>query len=330
MKKFLFKTSIYLVIVLSFCFLGQYFIDSGLRNYYDDTYGDQNKIFNGQINADVVILGSSRAKVQVDPQIIDSVTGFSCYNFGIMASRVFLEKFIWEAFLNHNRPPKIVIKNIDYFSLKSEGNIVYKETFLPYLSEPEAEILKEIDNKIWVEQIIPIYKYRGYRETVFTGIKSFFEFISKPTLYNYKGYSAVDNKWSDEFEKINTTNMKIIPVIKELKYGFDYLKKLINDCTKNNIQLILVHMPMYIDLNQSQISAHTDSIFTAIKKFVNDNNLQYWDYSKDSLSYNKKYFYNSLHLNKSGAQIFSRHLAHDLNNFIDKNLNKFPISDDPN
>lgn len=318
MKKFLFKISFYLLIVLSICFLGQYFINNGLRNYYDDMYGDRNKIFSGQINADIIILGSSRAKVQVDPRIIESVTGFSCYNFGIMASRVFLEKFIWKAFLNHNRPPKIVIKNIDYFSLKSEGNIVYKETFLPYLSEPEAEILKEIDDKIWVEQIIPIYRYRGNREVVFTGLKSFFGIISEPTLYHYNGYSAVSNKWSEEFEEINTANMQIIPVAEELKYGFDYLKKLINDCITNNIQLVLVHMPMYIDLNQPQISEHTDSIFTAINKFVIDNNLEYWDYSKDSLSYNKKYFYNSLHLNKFGAEIFTKQLAKDLIDFIQK------------
>ena len=216
-------------------------------------YGDWNKIFKGKINSDIIILGSSRAKVQIDPEIIESITGLSCHNFGIMAARVFLEKSILKAFLNHNSSPKFIIKNIDPFSLIKEDNIVNKETFLPYLSKTEMQSLKNIDNKIWLEQILPLYKYRGYRGTIVTGIRSYFDIIDAPELKTHKGYSPVSNKWEDEFEEITAANRNIIPVVELLKPGFEYLKELAVECKINNIELILVHMPLYIDLNGSSL-----------------------------------------------------------------------------
>ena len=44
----------------------------------------------------------------------------------------------------------------------------------------------------------------------------------------------------------------------------------------------------------------------------NKHSLTFLDYSYDSISFKKEYFYNSLYLNKTGAEIFTRQLAHDL------------------
>ena len=40
--------------------------------------------------------------------------------------------------------------------------------------------------------------------------------------------------------------------------------------------------------------------------------IEFYDYSNDSLCFDKKYFYNASHLNNTGAEIFSKTLARDL------------------
>ena len=52
-------------------------------------------------------------------------------------------------------------------------------------------------------------------------------------------------------------------------------------------------------------------------------NIPFYDYSNDAISYQKKYFYNTNHLNKTGAELFTAkfidtlkqsHLIKELNN----------------
>jgi hypothetical protein len=136
MKKFLYKTLLYTFILAGFGFLLQFIVDEGLRHYDSLTYRDWNKIFQGKINSDIIILGSSRARGQYDPKIIENETGLKCYNLGVGAGKIAFEEARWESLLKYNSPPKFLIKNVDIFSSRFEKNIVFKEQCLPYLSEP--------------------------------------------------------------------------------------------------------------------------------------------------------------------------------------------------
>ena len=44
--------------------------------------------------------------------------------------------------------------------------------------------------------------------------------------------------------------------------------------------------------------------------------IPFLDYSNDSMNQHKKYFYNASHLNKKGAELFSRQLTQDLKPLI--------------
>ena len=50
------------------------------------------------------------------------------------------------------------------------------------------------------------------------------------------------------------------------------------------------------------------------KSIAKEHNILLIDYSQHSLTKDKKYFYNSQNLNKTGSEIFSRELAMDLLN----------------
>jgi len=48
------------------------------------------------------------------------------------------------------------------------------------------------------------------------------------------------------------------------------------------------------------------------KKFSNEYQIPFYDFSNDSISYHKKYFYNASHLNNIGSQLFTKELIDTL------------------
>src|SRR5690242_10777221 len=52
----------------------------GLRRIGTSDFGVSNRIVRGQINAEIVVTGSSRALTHCDPRIISAMTGMTVYN----------------------------------------------------------------------------------------------------------------------------------------------------------------------------------------------------------------------------------------------------------
>ena len=315
MKKFLKKFSFYLFIILSICFISQYLIDAGLRKYDNNLYGNLNRMYHGEINADIIFGGTSRIRVTIDPKIIEDSTKLSSYNFGLDGSGFDSEMAIWEFYLNHNKPPKLLVQDVDFLVLVKEKYLYRKEQYLPYLDQSCIyNKLKNIDNNLWYEKYIPLYKYRGLREQIFLGIKSFFNIAKKPEYSGYKGYEGQDIPWDNKFDEFREQYKVYIFREHELDRGFNYLKNLIKECKEKNIQLILINPPMYIGF--LNLYVQRDSIDSIVNNMAKANNIQYWNYSSDSLNYKRKYFYNSMHLNMTGSKIFSRDVAEKLKRYI--------------
>lgn len=322
MRKFLYKILLYVVLFALFAFMLQNIIDRGLRNYDDDMYIDWNRIFRGQIKADIIIIGSSRAYVHFSPQIIEVTTNLSSYNLAVNGSAPLTQKSKLDFFLANNPAPKILIQNVDIFLLLKERHIFEKEQFFPYLNQPSiSEHLKKIDSNIWLENTIPLYKYRGFRNIFFLGLQSYLGLLEKPQVNKYKGYAGVDAQWNQDFSKFKEENSELVYNQENLIFGFNYLKDLITEYKKKNIEIILVQSPLYFELQN--IMPQKDSITNRFSEIANKSGIQFWDYYDDSLCINKKYFYNSTHLNKLGSEIFSKQLAVKLKNYLVDNPIKF-------
>lgn len=315
MKKFLINLLIYIIVILGICEAVQYVIDSGLQKYNNNLYCNWNRLFKGEINSDIIILGSSRAFVNYDPKVIEGITGHSCYNLGVNGGKMVMQSAKFESYIAHNTPPKVILQNIEIMYLRKEDYLYKKEQFLPYLSSSTVSpYLSLVDKNIWFEKLIPLSKYRGLRSTVFLGLKSFLGLSKKPKYNEYKGFLAQKRKWNNDFDKYLSRHKKLVYKKGELDFGFKVLKELIKQCKELNIKLILVHAPMYYELQQ--IIPQKDSVDNLFTEMAHKNGIQFWDYSKDTLSYSTKYFYNSMHLNYTGAEIFSQTLAQRLENYF--------------
>lgn len=83
MKKFLIKTSVFLLILWGLAWGLDYVISKGLLQMEDYRFMSWNEMQQGNINADIVIMGNSRGFSHFEPWTIDSICDASTYCLGL-------------------------------------------------------------------------------------------------------------------------------------------------------------------------------------------------------------------------------------------------------
>ena len=303
MRIFLIKTLFYLCFTMLIAYLLQSYIDNKFRNIYDDTYADWNRLFKGEINADIVILGSSRAWVHYNPEIFENKFGLTCYNLGLDGGGLAMQKAKWDSYIANNKPPKFVIQDIDLltFGSRNDNEIFKKYRFLPYLNkETIYSNLSLIDPFIKLEAFIPLIKYRGYKDEILNLLIE--NKINKER--NKKGFLGQKKQFDSlTYKKMIVNNDVIVKSEEQIKLGERILLSLIKECKKNNTTVILAHSPIF---------SNALTLFPQQKDFINiihnismNNECEFLDFSNDSINRDTINFYNTTHLNYKGADKFS-------------------------
>ena len=77
------------------------------------------------------------------------------------------------------------------------------------------------------------------------------------------------------------------------------------------INIVFVYTPTYIGLTKKMYSYH-QQMHDNFQKYANKYNIPILDYTDLDICYDTAFFYNSMHLNKKGADIFTDSLANDI------------------
>ena len=318
MKSFLIKLGWVSIIFYGLLFVLQTIVDYRLRNNYDLVYTDWNLLMKGKINTAMVFLGNSRTEAHFDTDIIKKNTGISSYNLGVPGASLTIEQLRWKSYLEHNTPPKIVVQNIDLYAL-TDKPINNKKQYLPYYNESEImDRLYKIDATVRYEKYIPMSKYRGYESEVLNGLG--FRSCTFTKKRKVKGYNSHSDTWNTDFilMKKSLNGKKIKYNTAEITNQCNELKKIIRDCNTIHSKLILVWAPQYYELSELQ-----EPTFSRMKKeiatlAVQNKNVVFWDFTTNPLNRNKKFFYNSFHLNTVGVAVFCRQFSDSLNRYLKK------------
>lgn len=311
MKVFFRKILLFLIPLFFSAILFDVFISLNLKKSKSFAHGEYtvwNDILESKVNSDIIINGSSRAYVQINPSIIADSLQTTCYNFGLNGHNFWLENFRFNTFIDKNKKPKIVIQSLDVFTLSKTPDLFNSQQFLPYmLFNHKIYMATRSYNgfKVW-DFILPAYRYIGLKKIYET---AFNMFLNRPNkTKRIKGYEGQNKKWNNDFDKAKKTMPFVdMPFDDETISLFDqYLYK----CKTNNIKLIFVYSPEYIE--GQKFAKNRPQIFDLYNSFSKKYNILFYDYSNDSISYQKKYFYNTLHLNKEGATLFTKKLILDL------------------
>ncbi len=282
----------------------------GLRHIKTSEFGASNAIMSGQVNAQVVISGSSRALVHYDPRIIQSITGLSAFNLGRNAAQTDMQWAFLKAYLRHNAKPRVVIHNLDPYSFVLTREVFDPGQYLPYLNEEEIyKPLRQIDPTVWKWKYIPLYGYavEDMRFTWITAVKGLVGI--NPREDHFLGYNPRHLHWTGDFEHYKSSisagvKIEIQPQAVKL------LEDLVQTCQSQSIQVVIVFAPEYSEMQS--LTLNRAEMFSRFQEIADRFKVPFWDYSQSGLCRDRDLFYNSQHMNQEGASFFSADLARRL------------------
>ncbi len=317
MNNFLLKIGLFLLPFAILSIPADYFISRNLINLKDTRFADKLKdcaiwsdIYDSKIDVDVAVYGSSRASCHIVSQILEDSLKIRAYNIGISNHTFWMQNLRHKEYLKYNKLPKYIIYDVDIFSFtlfKSLNNI---EQFLPYMlysedMKPYLDLYNVFSN---IDYYLPFMRYYGQYKAVLLSMLGIFP--ADDTWKNAKGfYYMKDMNWNAadlERAKKQTEHY-------EVKFDallLNMFEDFIRECKAKGIKLIFIYDPEYIE--GQKFNKNLDEAFNYYQHFSDKYGIPFLNYSNDTLCMDKKYFFNSLHLNKLGAIHYTRKLAHDL------------------
>ena len=311
------KLGIYILITIILSYLIRDLIYVGIRKNTMGEYDKLNTIFQKQNHYDMLFMGSSRAESHFNPQIIDSIIHTDSYNIGLAGITTPLALACLESYLIHSSMPKYVVLNIDFHSFTGNEDTIYRfPKYFPYLSNNLLyEKLKEKDKRFYWFKWIPFYSMPFFSDKYLdASFRGYLGLRNESDKLYVKGYVPVSYEYAKDADTLGYYYYDHMLMPKE--EVFQSIDSIIGVCRKNAIQLVWVISPVYHKLTESVINRN--ELLHRLKEVAKSNNIVLFDYTYDSLCYNKYLFNDPGHLNEKGSRSFSVKFAQDFCNISKK------------
>jgi len=312
MKKFLRNTALFLLPLLALMYPLDYLLSKSLAKSGSAAEGEISvwtDIYDGDINANVAVYGSSRASMHFDTKILSDGLCTPAYNFGITGHNFWTQYYRHTQYLKHNKKPRYILLSMDPFSMIKKVPRDNISQFLPYSlfnTDMAAYTIGKKEFSAW-DYYVPLVRYVGQYQSVGIALQNMTGKESAKPL-RYKGYEARDEQWNSDFVKaqelLGSYKVTVDPEMRRL------LQRFVAECQEQNIKLIIVNTPQYYE--SRKFTQNSDAVMQELKSFANQQGIPFLDYSDSPLCYNKAYFFNATHLNKTGAELFTKQLVSDL------------------
>ena len=307
MKRFLTNVIVFFVVILIIAMLADVLISSGLRQTERQHFYTMNKLMNDSINADVVILGNSRAVCSYQPTILDTILNVDSRNLGVSGQPFGVSYLRWKLYERHNRKPKLLVINIDYGELNMVSNGYEKEQYYPYITDTLVGPYLDLYGFSWIEKHIPMYRYRGNYKLMSIGLMELLH-IKHDTKGDYiKGYS--NKKWNWEGKNLDYVlqNGVVKCVCDQQSVGL--LEEMLEDVKKKEIKVVFVYAPIFGRLKEKMDEHSSMNVYQRLSKKYG---VPILDFSDMDICSDTTFFHDANHVNSIGAELFSFDLAHRL------------------
>lgn len=305
----LFKKLFILLVILFAC---DRLIGTWLQNAYKNApQGDIQTFAHSITNPteDIFIYGSSRAVHGYDTRVFADSLGMSCFNSGRENSNILYHSSILKEMLRKHTPKMVVLdvsaKELTWRSAENSKQVL-ASMILPYVRMDTSfkNIAAELfPDELRKAEISKIYPYNSMILSLAIGKR---EKIKKGG--NFNGYEPLKgNKADTHFPAFTDESSQTDPTAKKYFENFVRLVK------EKNIRLYVIQSPMLVQHFKTSISL--DTIRAILKRYDEP----FWDYAFDTSFYKKQYFYDNLHLNTTGAELFSEKLVSDIKADLEKN-----------
>jgi hypothetical protein len=277
------------------------------KTFYKQTHGDDYVTIYSldSTKEDILIFGTSRASHHYKTRLLQNLTNYTYYNCGRDEMTIFYSQSLINSILKRYNPKLIILDILPTeLNYNKSSNLNYERivnTLKPFVQKhPE---LKESISKSGKLEIL---------KTDFSRIYPFNSLIGSIVQNTYTnlghkqelGYEPLWNKidslnygnpiWGNSMD---TTAVDDILVTQ--------LKQIINLTKQHNVRLITIVSPFYFKL-----PIYKSTSYQTFKKVLTNESLQFLDFSQDTDFLSKPFLFNDdVHLNDSGANIFSKKIA---------------------
>lgn len=243
--------------------------------------------------AQVIILGSSRAVRHYIPDIIEDKLKLTCFNTGLDGNYIFNNYAVFKSILLRYTP-KIVLMDINpdeiYLDADSQNSLA---SILPFY-----KIDKEIKSVILLKSKFEnlklsskIYPFNSSLFSIATGI------LKTEDINKLKGYMPLYGSLSDTIgESSKGKNRKVDP--RRIKV----LETVASDCLNRKVRLIFIQSPRYKKVSQEKSVSIINELSTKYS-------IEFWDYVNDTTFLKPYYFKDGSHMNDLGAHKFTEAIA---------------------
>lgn len=329
MKQLIFKSLIFVLLsisVLSFI-TDDYFRDLNVNSVSFDEF---NELYLDSL--DILIIGSSHAKNSYNPIIIDSVFKTRTYNLGSAGQNYLFTNLLLEDVLAKAKPKLVIVdifpsvirtptakeskanqlRVIDYTSFtKNEFNLINTVYSLKELPSVYSETIRNHDK--WHD--------RNNQEFVVNNKK----FLFRQGYFNSNKVLDQDLKerYSD-FSKKHNNFLKVTPsknAITEFNFIADHLKKTIQICEDNNVELLFVSSPYFDSFYKEKFNVNHVLLNEFFKQTSKVDFIDF-GHSFNSLGLSLDDFWDKGHLNINGSRKLTFSLSEKLSH-----KKYFPVRD---
>jgi hypothetical protein len=265
-------------------------------------------LLTGKINKDIIVLGASRGANNIIAGKLEKEVGKTAYNISYAASDVEFHEFLLRTLLKYNKPPKVIVFPLDdpneLFETHTQGfrdERLYPLVKYDYIRQEliDRDAKNPVFSKLFVLHQINKTNL-NLKQKQFTPEETVLSCGSSPIPFQKPGC-----KWVYE------NAAPFYPLKDEVPAKLEAFRKIVADCKRNHIKLILVTTPNF---------SKSNPLFEKRMRDIAGYDIPFYAYDKSNQAYrNKEYFYNESHLNRKGAEIFTHEIALYLKDQLKRN-----------
>lgn len=290
-----------LLVIVSFCadrLLGIVFYKIFSSSFCSESY-----VFS-KCNADVVVLGSSRAKHHYSPFLLSDTLGYSCYNLGQNGKNIYYQYAVLNLLLTHHIPKIVVYDCFSVDVMKTDFEYDFGSLSDLYPLYGKNETVDSLINRQGMQYVSRIMLSHLYRFNT-----RFLDYLQNRSESTLMGFAPLAGSYNKEIS-IHEENINL--TIDETKIY--YMKKLIQLCRANNIDIVFSVSPRFA-LNEED--APMTRKYSVVRDLCEELNVPFLYYELEPLFLSHSNWFKDIgHLNGEGAQVFSEIFAHDLKQII--------------
>jgi hypothetical protein len=273
------------------------------RIFYHQTHGDDATTITLLQNttAEVIVLGSSRASHHFISDSIEKTLKWTCFNGGRDNMGIHYVQALLPAMLQRHTPKVIILDIIPnnflkggqdqekYFDIQTSSLLPFARRY-PVLLNSIAEMAPLQATKAQVSKCYP------YNSLVGSIFQNTFTNLGHQSI---KGYEPLSDSLSPQHHSKPT--IKLVDSQSTLdESALAALTKVLQTCAQHNIACYLVASPFYFStVTKQSLSRRLNAICTSTGS-------TYLDFTQDQRFVGNPYsFYDELHLNNTGARLFT-------------------------